>query len=86
MNFQLKVLLLWLSGFGLGAFAVVADELQALQWFEYYNFPIIGQLPKYGGMGHLGAWDLTFVMMLSFVVLSMILSANIILAWEFLKK
>jgi hypothetical protein len=61
MSRAFKLSLFWIASVSLGAFSVVADELQALQWFEYYNFPLIGQLQKYGGYGRLGAWDLTFI-------------------------
>ena len=65
-------LLIWFSGFIVGTFAMVADELQALPWNGIYNFPIIGQLSKFGGYLSLGAWDLVFGVLLSGIVLGFI--------------
>jgi len=70
-------LALWVCGVFLGIFAVVGDEIQPLEWNAYYNFPIIGQLPKFGGSGRIGAWDLAFIFILISAFFSMILYGDL---------
>jgi len=72
-----KLLALWISGIVFGAFAVVGDEIQPLEWNAYYNFPLIGLLPKFGGTGRLGAWDLVFVIMIVAATCGMILYGDL---------
>lgn len=73
MRTEVRLLLVFLLGIVTGSFAVVGDEIQNLPWNGLYNYPVLGELPKYGGWLHLGAWDLAFGVVLVAPMLAMLL-------------